>query len=122
MKIRYSRTIAIVLLAVGLLCLVLNLWLGALAGFGAVFPGLVSGAIASLVGALYLNTPILELHADNIVTYRPIGLVHMRFPFASRAEISIEKGRILVSGRKLPVPRWMADKNDWDAFARAIAA
>src|SRR5262249_43388548 len=122
MKLRYSRVLAFVILGSGALCLLLNLWAGALAGFGEVWPGVATGAIISLVGVLYLNTPILVLTADAVTTYRPIGLVGARYPFASKTEITIERGRILVGGRKLSVPRWMADKRDWDAFVREIAA
>src|SRR5262249_20331083 len=122
MKIRYNRLLASVMLGLGLICLLLNVWVGALVGFEGVLPGLLTGTIVSFVGVLYFNTPVLELSGDTLTTYRPLGLVHTRFPITNKAEIKIENGRILVGGRKLPTPRWMADKSDWDAFARAIAA
>jgi len=122
MKVRYNRTLAFTLLGLGLLCLLLNLWVAALAGIEATLPGLITGLIVTFVGVLYLRTPIFELAPDHIAAYQPIGAVGKRYPFKTRTEIKIERGRVLVGGQKLSIPRWMADKTDWEAFERAIAA
>jgi hypothetical protein len=119
MKVHFSNWIIIPLLAVGLLCLGLGVWLALLQG--KLNTQILTGVICSLAAMLYLINPVFALEDDSIALYRPIGLVGRRFPFRSRSEIRVDGNRLFVGEARLPIRKWYLNRSQWRAFEERIA-
>jgi hypothetical protein len=120
LQVRYNPPFAWAVLALGLLNFVLAL----------LAPGplinLVLGVMFIVLGALFLGRPYFTYttHTRTLEVIAPIGT---RRSFAGQGDdvLAVEGRRILLvraDGRrkKVPVSRWMARPEEWDAVAEAI--
>jgi hypothetical protein len=118
MKVRYSPVVAGVLLTLGIICLILGLWL---LGLGQFAPGLIIGAMLTLIGVLYFVRPYFEVDTTSITVPALLGPKQRSFTFET---LEIDGGRLVAVSRdgarkKVPVYRWTSHPADWKALVAA---
>jgi hypothetical protein len=118
MKVRYSPILAGVFLALGIISLVLGLWL---LGLGQFAPGLIIGAMLTLLGTLYLVRPYFQVDAGSVTVP---ALVGPRQRVITYETLRIDGGRLVAISRdgistKVPVFRWSSHPADWKALVAA---
>jgi hypothetical protein len=118
MKVRYSPIVAVLLLLVGIVSLVLGLWL---LGLGQFSPGLIVGAMLTLIGVLYLVRPYFEVSTKSVSVPALVGSRQRDFAFET---LEFEGSRLVTisrdgARRKVPVYRWSSHPADWKALVAA---
>ncbi|MFC5752846.1 hypothetical protein [Actinomadura rugatobispora] len=120
LPVRYNPPFAWAVLAIGLVNFVL-----AFLGTGPLI-NLVLGVLFIVLGALFLGRPYFA-YTPQTRTLEVIAPIGIRRPFggAGGGGLVAEGGRIFLvqaDGRrkKVPVSRWMARPEEWDAVAEAI--
>lgn len=118
MKVRYSPVVAGVFLVLGLVSLILGLWL---LGLGQFAPGLIIGAMLTLIGVLYLVRPYFEVTAKTVSVPALLGPKHRDYGYET---LEIDGGRLVAvssdgARKKVPVYRWTSHPADWKALAAA---
>ncbi|MEL7141596.1 MAG: hypothetical protein AAFY33_03745 [Cyanobacteria bacterium J06643_4] len=121
-KARYAPWLGLGLLALGIFNLALAILLIFLnGGFNA---GLVTGAVLTVVGYLYLTRPYFSLAPNRLTIYNLVGSPVKRYSFESFNDIAIESNVVyLESGaltprhkEKLKLTKWMVRGADWKKF------
>lgn len=118
MKVRYSPVIAVLFLVLGLFSLITGLWLLRLGQFP---PGLIVGAMLTLIGVLYFVRPYFEVSAKSVTVPALVGSRQRDFTYET---LEIDGGRLVAVGRdgarkKVPVYRWTSHPADWKALVAA---
>jgi len=114
MKVRYNPIVGGLLLALGLACLLLGLWLWQLGDFG---PGVVIGVLVTLMGVLTLARPYFWVRENSVEVLAMIGPAKREFPYTS---LDYDGRRLCTldsegERRRIPVSRWIAHSGDWAA-------
>jgi hypothetical protein len=118
MKVRYSPILAGAFLALGIVSLIMGLWL---LGLGQFAPGLVIGAMLTLLGTLYLVRPYFQVDATSITVPALVGPRQRVFTYET---LHIDGSRLVAVSRdgistKVPVFRWSSHPADWKALVAA---
>ena len=112
MKIRYKTGLAVFILVCGSFVLATSLLTG---------PGIstVTGSFALLVGIGYLVRPLAELTETELTVFALIGPVKRQYP---TAQLRMKDGRIYAGDKKVSLPAWTVNGEDWRALTERIQA
>lgn len=118
MKIRINKTIGVVLVVLGLLDLCLFLTFLVETQKLEISCGL-SSLVAIGIGLLFLMGIYFEVSQNSLTLKAFVGTAHTVYPLASPRDLGqdvylIQNG----SHQKLPIYSWIADKRDWEVFAK----
>jgi hypothetical protein len=110
MKIRYKTGLAVFILVCGSFVLATTFLTGpSISTF--------SGALALLVGIGYLVRPLGELTDTELTVFALVGPVKRQYP---AAQLRLQDGRIYAGEKKVPLPAWTVNSEDWAALLQRI--
>ncbi len=88
MTLRYSRTLTVSALVVGLLLLALSLATGEVLS-------IITGAILAVLGGLLMRTPIAVLADGDLQRKNALGMTLKRFPVAGPTDLRLEGNKVV---------------------------
>jgi hypothetical protein len=111
-KIRYKTGLAVFILVCGSVVLATTFLTGlSISTF--------SGVLALLVGIGYLVRPLAELTETQLILFALVGPVKRQYP---TAQLRLQDGRIYAGEKKVPLPAWTVNGEDWGALMQRIRA
>lgn len=121
MVVRYKGAWAAVMLTLGGLSILMMLILLMMGG-RMLWGSLIAGVICTMVGLGYLRRPYFEVFDDHLLIRAAMGPVTKQYPFSSPSEVEVRDGKVFVQGKKLGISSWLANNDDWTAFAQRMNA
>jgi hypothetical protein len=108
-SVGYNKTLGLVLLGVGLLSFLLNLWVMLLGG--SLNPGLLVGLLVAVIGVLYLTKDFLRVSSSSVEQLNLWGRVLKSYPLN---QLGVVDGQVYTEPeRKKLAVRWLAKPGDW---------
>ena len=76
-----------------------------------------TGVIAMIAGIGYLVRPLAELTESELTVFALFGPLKRQFPVAG---LRVVDGRIYSGDKKVPVPAWTTNSDDWRALMQRV--
>lgn len=107
MNVRYSKSLAILELVVGVLLLLVSLP-------GPQWVGVFAGAVLTVLGLLQMLNPMLKVGSDEVRVCNPLGMTLKRFAVSSPADLSLDGKalRHVPNDKKIATLGFGIEKND----------
>lgn len=121
MIVRYKGAWAAVMLTLGGLSILMMMILLAMGG-RLLWGSLIAGVICTFVGLGYLRKPYFEVLDDHLLFRAVLGPLTKQYPFESTSEVEVRDGKVFIKGKKLGISSWLANNDDWSAFAQRMNA
>src|SRR5262245_9463640 len=122
MRIGYSKGWGVTLVVLSCALLALLTVSGTWARRDITLYGPALAALSCFISGIgYLTRTYFEVGNDRVTLFAVLGPLKREFPFASRADLHIEGGRLFVGGEKLPIRRGQANATDWDELAASLS-
>ncbi len=112
MKIRYKTGLAVGIIV----CAAFILGTSVLTGPSV---NTFTGVIAMIVGVGYLVRPLAELTQTELTIFALVGPLKRQYPVAG---LRVVDGRIYSGEKKVPLPAWTTNGDDWRALLQRVQA
>jgi hypothetical protein len=112
MKIRYKIGLSIGIIA----CAVFIFGTSVLIGLSV---NTVTGGIVLIAGIAYLVRPLAELSETELTVFALVGPLKRRYPVA---ELRVVNGRICSADKKVPLPAWSTNGDDYRTVIQRVNA
>jgi hypothetical protein len=120
--VRYRKWLGISFTVLGAITTLLWVWLLLLTRNFSLH--LITGVIILTLGILYLTKPYFSVGSNRIVFYNLLGVKIKQYSFNSWKDLTIEQNKIYLQGndrqKKLPIVKWMTNKEDWEKIESKI--
>jgi hypothetical protein len=120
--VRYRKWLGISFTVLGAITTLLWVWLLLLTRNFSLH--LITGVIILTLGILYLTKPYFSVGSNRIDFYNLLGAKIKQYSFNSWKDLTIEQNKIYLQGndrqKKLPIVKWMTNKEDWEKLESKI--
>lgn len=117
LKIRYSRPMAIVFVAVGVLIALVSLLTSS-------WVSVAAGVILTLLGVLQLINPLAVLEPGQVRVCNPLGMTLRRLPISGPHDLVIDRNSLLhvPTGKRVMALGFGTHRPDVEALRRVVPA
>jgi hypothetical protein len=84
---------------------------------------LFTGPLLLILGITYLRNPYAQVTSHALTILPPLGFGRQQvFEYSSPSELRIDRGRLYLGQKRIPLIRWFVAVRDWQALAAHVGS